>query len=415
MMVRRVQLLEHGPYVETALSSDERDGLLAADAGLEMTPIPGSPERWRLRGGHRVGVLALGSLVVEIRPKVPIDRVLFLLGYASGAPELRAPSPHVGELDGLHEAMAWLFADALRGAMHRGLPHGYVTREDDGVAVRGRIRFEDQLRRRPGAWLPIAVRFDDFTADTELNRLLKSALRRLLALPLRHAATIGALRRWLRVFAFVSDLPVGARGVSVPTLSRLEQHLHGAVSLARLIVEGGSLEPRLGTSLGPAFTLDMAVLFERFVRETLREALGLGTRWCRPMAGGLHLDRERRVELRPDLFWLGEGGPLFVGDVKYKHAENGLGRREDLYQLLAYVVRLGLGGGMLIHASVQEREVHHVVMGEKRLEVVGLDLSVPPSEILAQVRAIAAAILDRAGSAAGVSRAGGCSSYIQNR
>lgn len=49
--------------------------------------------------------------------------------------------------------------------------------------MRGRIREADQLRRRFGRALPAEIRYDDFTTDIAENRILPTAVDRMLALP----------------------------------------------------------------------------------------------------------------------------------------------------------------------------------------------------------------------------------------
>ena len=61
--------------------------------------------------------------------------------------------------------------------------HDYLTREEALYTVRGRIRFDEQMRRRYGIPLPIEVRYDEFTDDTRANRLVKAAVMRLAACP----------------------------------------------------------------------------------------------------------------------------------------------------------------------------------------------------------------------------------------
>jgi 5-methylcytosine-specific restriction enzyme subunit McrC len=355
--------------------------------------------RWKIRAKDRVGLVRVGRLIIEVRPKLPVSRLLFMLGYACGIPELRTAQVDASEADDLLTGMAWIYSEALRRALARGLPHGYVQREEDSVSVRGRICFEEQVRRRPGSWLPLAVRFDDFVEDTDLNRTLKAALRRLLTLPALNGRMRLELRRWLRVFAAVSDLPRGLRTLPVVHLTRLEAHLKPARNLAEVILRGGSIEPSIGSTPAPSLFLDLSDLFERFVRESLRQEVGL-SRHDFPAAGGgdLYLDTARTVALRPDLLWRESGRYLFVGDVKYKEANDGRGRREDLYQLLTYTIRLNLERGLLIHASPQEKRVHQIAHGVRRLEVVGVDLGTTLDELRSQIESIAVLLRAHASS-----------------
>ena len=60
---------------------------------------------------------------------------------------------------------------AARRAFGRGLLRGYLTEEEALHTVRGRIRFDEQIRRRYGIPLPVELRFDEFTEDILANRL----------------------------------------------------------------------------------------------------------------------------------------------------------------------------------------------------------------------------------------------------
>ena len=75
----------------------------------------------------------------------------------------------------LVEALAQALAAAARRAFAGGLVHGYRTEEEAAHTVRGRIRMDEQIRRRFGVPLPIEVRYDEFTDDVTANRLVKAA------------------------------------------------------------------------------------------------------------------------------------------------------------------------------------------------------------------------------------------------
>ena len=104
--------------------------------------------------------------------------------------------------DSLVEAVVPVFAHHLERALRRGVLQGYRTEEDALMGVRGRIRFDDQVRRRFGILLPVEVRFDDFTEDILENRLLKAAL-----------ATLGSLRLAIRIQPSIAP-PVQSRARS---------------------------------------------------------------------------------------------------------------------------------------------------------------------------------------------------------
>lgn len=84
-----------------------------------------------------------------------------------------------------------------------------------------------------------------------------------------------------------------------------------------------------------------------------------------------------------------------MGHVKYKvnassfgDDEVGWGRRDDLYQLLAYVTETELDEGTLIYAGDRTGETVHTVRGTgARLHVVSVDLGA--SDCDEQVRRVA--------------------------
>jgi hypothetical protein len=67
------------------------------------------------------------------------------------------------------------YLGSLQQALRRGLLMGYVEREEALPLLRGRIRHADQARTRFGLPLPLEVHYDDYTVDTEANRILKTA------------------------------------------------------------------------------------------------------------------------------------------------------------------------------------------------------------------------------------------------
>ena len=102
------------------------------------------------------------------------------------------------------------------------------------------------------------------------------------------------------------------------------------------------------------------------------------------------MDEDDRVGLRPDLTWWRDGGCIFVGDAKYKHAAENRVPNADLYQLLAYVTALDLPAGLLVYAQGEaEVATYRVRCSSKRLEVAALDLSGTLEQVLARVGCLA--------------------------
>jgi 5-methylcytosine-specific restriction enzyme subunit McrC len=271
-------LTEYVPSTPVGLSVTERDALRGLVPGLTIEPVAGSTETYTITGGSLVGVVRVGNLTVELRPKVGIAPVLFLLSYALEPKAWREPRAEVARDMNLAEAIVPLFAHAAQAALRLGLLHGYRTREDTLATVRGRVRMADQMRARTGLPLPVEVVYDEFTPDILENRLLRSAVDVLGRLRLRHPASRRALARLHRQLNGVGSLIVGSREVPEPVWTRLNERYRPAVSLARLIVPTAGLEAQAGGEDASAFVVDMNAVFERFVRAALREQLRLNAK-----------------------------------------------------------------------------------------------------------------------------------------
>lgn len=155
-------------------------------------------------------------------------------------------------------------------------------------------------------------------------------------------------------------------------------HYREVVALARLILRHATIETGRGAVRAPGFLMDMNRVFQGFVTRALRESLGVSERTFRSDSGvrGVTLDQARRVHLRPDLSWWVGPTCRFVGDAKYKRAQDGHVSNADLYQLLAYATALDLPGGLLVYAQGETADAVHVIRhAGKRLEVAALDLS----------------------------------------
>ena len=382
--MRAIDLREYERSGPWPLSAAERDALRNVVRDLVVEPAEGLEGEYHLKPGSWVGAVEIGDLSVSIRPKLDIARVLFLAGYADVRERERFD---FREAPTLVEALAPALAATARRAFAGGLLHGYRVEEEALLTVRGRIRVEDQIRRRFGVAVPVEVRYDEFTDDVTANRLVKAAAERLGRMRLRSRRSREGLR-WIGArLENVSLVEYPPTAVPEVAFDRLNQHYREAVALARLVLRHSSFETGRGSLRAAGFLMDMNRVFQDFVTRALREALGVSARVLRADDGGMCLDEGWRIRLKPDLSWWDRRECAFVGDVKYKRADAGA-PNADLYQLLAYATALDLPGGLLIYAQ-GEAAAHTVRHAGKRLEVHALDLSGPVAELLAGIGRLA--------------------------
>ncbi len=401
--MRQINLREYEPS-EHRLSTDERSTLQLLNAGqenlsLDIQQVIGNNDTYRLTPGSIVGAMEAGNLSLLISPKIGIGQLLSLACYAIGKfrPQERdfdfdpdtAPLPDV---------LALALNAMARRAFARGLLHGYLRREEALYTVRGRIRFDAQLRRRFNIPLPVEVRYNEFTEDIPANQLVKAAAYRLGGMWLRSPRARSGLAWVAGMLDNVSWKEFPANAVPEVPFDRLNEHYRGVVALSRLILRHSAFEAQRGKVRASGFLMDMNQVFQEFVTVALREALGASERTFGEKWVG-YLDDGKQIHLRPDLTWWEGNRCWFVGDVKYKKLEGRKGGEkeepgkppnDDMYQLLAYVTALDLPEGMLIYARGEAETADYTVRHcGKVLKVAALDLSGNLENVLGRVKELA--------------------------
>lgn len=393
-----IELAEHGAARSVPLS-DVAGRALTASQLVEAGPDPYRPGFWLLKAGGIVGIATVTvpdgpPLTIRIRPKVPVARLLFLLGYSLSAKGWRSDEVRLEEDPELLPALARLFERQATHALRQGLLQGYRTTEETAFLVRGRIREADQIRRHHGRLLPVEIVHDEYTPDIAENQLLRTACDRLCRLPHGRPGAVPAdvRGRLLRLRVRLADITVIGRGRDLPAWrpTRLNARYQPALRLAELVLRGASVEHRPGTVTVSGFLFDMAKVFEDFVTVALREALAGQGGHCALQAAH-HLDESHRVQMLPDFVrYTDEGVPIAVADAKYK-AEKPKGfPNADVYQMLAYCTALNLPEGHLIYAKGHAPQTqHHVRHTSIAIHQHALELDQPPARLLADVRALA--------------------------
>ena len=393
--MRQIDLKEGQRSVPHALTKDQRDALREIKSlTVERADITSSEAMYYLTPGSDVGAVEVDGLSVRIEPKIGVLQLLSLACYALDRVKLQPRDFDFHRDAALPEYLAIALISAARRAFSRGLLRGYLTREEAMYAVRGRIRFDEQMRRRFGIPIPVEVRHDEFTDDITANRLVKAAVRLLGVMRLRSPEARNGLVRIAATLDNVSLVEFSARNVPNVEFDRLNAHYREVVALSRMVLQHGAYQLNRGTVRAPGLLVDMIKLFQDFVTVALREELGVSEeRFRESEIATLDLPAtgERgRVHLRPDLVWRDGSRCVFVGDVKYKSIDDERVRNSDLYQMLAYVTALDLPGGLLIYAKGEaEAAKYRVRHSGKLLEVNALDLSGSLDCVLQRVRGLA--------------------------
>jgi 5-methylcytosine-specific restriction enzyme subunit McrC len=240
--VKLIHLTEGGDWQDEELTGGQETVL----RGFGLVDVRSGSGRCRVKakGGNNgwAGAVRLGTgtdmVELRVKPKIPIARLLYLVGYTRTSIEdlrWRDDEIDVGEADELVPAVAHAFARAASRTLRQGLLLGYRETEETSMVVRGGIRAGDQMRKHYSFPLPAEIRFDDYTADIPENQLLRAAAERLLTVPHVPPVTVTMLRRLLLRFTDVSRLSPG-HPLPEWRKNRLNARYHTALGLAGIVL-----------------------------------------------------------------------------------------------------------------------------------------------------------------------------------
>lgn len=344
--------------------------------------------------GTKIGAVTLGGWQVVVRPKITdINRLIFMIGYARNPKIWQDDSIGVESDDEIMPAIAETFARLASQAVEQGLLQGYRTLSDSLPVLRGRMLVGEQMSRRFGFPVPIAVEYDDFTVDIAENQLLAIATLRLLAVPRVSAQARLKLQRLRHA---LHEVTVPTRGSAMPSwqASRLNVRYQAALRLAEIVLAAKSFENLSGDLRVNGFMFDMCQVFEDFVTVAMSESLSRFGWQSQREPGQLNLDEQRSVSLKPDLLCRRGQEPIAVVDAKYKAEKPAGFPNADLYQMLAYCTVLGLAEGHLIYAKGNEvGRVHTIRNAGITIRCKALDLGLKPSALLRQIDQLSRSIV----------------------
>jgi 5-methylcytosine-specific restriction enzyme subunit McrC len=389
-----------------ALPASAARDLAAAAKGKLDVRVSSAEGEYLVTASQYVGTVLTPEIALIVRPKIPLHNLFALLDVGLPQDAWRGESFSYAFENNLLVGFAELFARSVERALGRGVRRDYRAEHERLPALRGRIDYRE-LARRPGRTFPLPCEFDDYSADIPENRYLKAAVNRLLRVPGVRAETRRTLSFLQTRLEDVADTHVLPESIATIPSTRLNAHYWPALRLANLVLRNLSLIDRAGDADAASFMLDMNDLFQRWVTDRLRRLLRPHTRVVAEPKNW-SLDERSKVRLLPDLTFISGDRLTYVGDVKYKLTDSGLGRTADYYQLLAYTTARRLTEGVLIYCqgagSVTEREVV-VRHGGPRLMTYQVDLKGSPRDIDAEIRKLAEWINQRAISSSPLSYA----------
>ncbi len=388
-----VTLFEHQTILYQSLGLPANDPLLDTldrlnqSAGKELIQL----ERNGLRATQYVGVIQAGAHLIQILPKIdcdpdgrseaPAGSMPHDLAANSAARNFMHLLSHAHRLKLHPQALAalrtgrgsWLemltnlFAVELITQFQQGFHQDYVRRDDMLPYVRGRWNIARQFVHQPNLAQGLDVSYDDYSPDTLLNRVFHLAVERLqfVARDPQTRQMLANLKTWLLPVQLPAQL--NTSDLDRIEFTRLNERFQPAFQLARLFLEGQTVQLLAGGQRAYAFVFDMDRLFEQFVASLLQTHARriLPEAWSDSqieLQGGMpkkyliqppYPAEKPLFQLEPDIVLKSLGTPFLIIDTKNKALPVKKPYRSvaeaDAYQMLAYAIQFHCPNVLLLY------------------------------------------------------------------
>ena len=351
----------------------------------------------KLRARSHVGYIPVDEdLQLVVTPKIEnFNDFFYVLEQAGVTPEYRRwmdKSVFAGldksQRQNAPEFLIRVLLHKLRLLKRDGFYRKALPRSEIRTSVKGKIELTNTARRCLIRGKPHQVHcaYFDPTVDTIENRFIKYTIWQLIHSGLPKDIE-QELRAFWRIFASIPFDPKERylmteieRIIRRRRLPSSRSYYIDILSLCFLIIQNSTVIVKDGEDVRlSAFAIDMAKMFERYVRNVLFEAL-------HPDFSVLDGNQERRPLFKdadkpaipPDIMIYSARECLVVADTKYKDKD--LPSVDDWYQAIAYTLALDVPAGVLIYSAGTPKPPQAFHIGDRTMWVYYFPLQQPKEQ-----------------------------------
>lgn len=310
-----------------------------------------------LRAQNYVGIITTRKgTMLEILPKVDLSsdennketkKIFFdMLRTWRGLSEAQFSQSNINTLQrfSMLEAFVRLFLDNLVSLTQRGLAKHYQAVEDNLACLKGRLLFPQHLRINLTNQARFYVRFDEFSADRPANRLIHSAIHKLM--PIVRQPQNQQLLYQLRLC--FDEIPLSRQWQTDWDRHRIDrtmQHYNSVMQWVGLFLFGHGLTTFQGKHVNQSLLFPMEEVFEDFVTYHFRKHQDqFSVKAQGPQEHLAQLNgKTDAFQMKPDISLMSSGRVIYILDTKWKRineqnddpVKHGISQA-DMYQLYSY-------------------------------------------------------------------------------
>lgn len=363
MWKRKLKIISVHEHDRICVGGEENNLSLIEIAALEKEQkrLNVSAIKWISRNevatNQFVGLLTADCVCLEILPK--IDR-LNDTSIRSNLARMIFLAHEINVLDGnnnntetetstLMEIIISLFARKCLENLKYGLTRNYINISDDIYKLKGRLNVNRHFTKNLSNPAKVSCSFDEFNADTPLNRLLFCAIDKLIKITNSYNNK-KSLIQIASHFEEVSNIDINSALSTKIVFNRQNQKWEDLEKISRLILQGLYQSTHSGRTFGFSLLFDMNNLFEKYIAKVAKKALqpyGFSVFEQKPVK---YLCSDNKFMMQPDLCILANGKTIIL-DTKWKTVDldDVKASQSDLYQMFAYSVNYNAEKTILLY------------------------------------------------------------------
>lgn len=300
---------------------------------------------------------------------IPIKNIYYMLSYAFQVlNEQGYKNIAIEEFDNVAELCAAILIQGVAVQLKRGLGKEYIVQTEEMSSLRGRINFSESIKSRDMARKQLICTFDEFSANSYLNRILKSTMVLLLHADISKTRK-KELRKILVYFGNIDLIDTHLINWKIQ-YNRNNQSYYMLISICFLVIKGLLQTNTDGSSKLMDFIDEqrMCRLYEKFILEYYRKEFPQITANASQIQWQLDDGMSDMLPVMQTDIMLQYRGKILIVDAKYySHTTQAQYdvhtlHSGNLYQIFTYVKNKEIElanmahevSGMLLYAKTDE-------------------------------------------------------------
>lgn len=240
----------------------------------------------------------------------------------------------------LYEIFISIYISQIELLVKQGLKSHYEPVEENLSYVKGKILAKQNIQYNLSHKERIYVSHDLYSVNRAENRLIKSALQKLLRTSL-NAENIKRIKNLLQIFDEVDYSVNFEKDISLTNIDRNLKEYEKPLNWTKIILNNEGFEIFSGKTDGVAILFPMEKLYEIYVAKRIKQVYASKGRRVYTQHSSYYLfDLPRKFKLKPDIL-IEIGKDVILMDTKWKKllpnpAINYGIRQADMYQMYAY-------------------------------------------------------------------------------